>query len=650
MFGQRSSSLFGGSTSNGFGAKLAGTTGFGGFGAASTVVGTTQKFEPVIGTDQVTKNGMNQSTNTKLMVITAMKVYENKTLEELRVEDYLANRKTGGFCSGGATTTIGAKPTGSFGGGFGQAPTASPFEAQQQQQQTGGVIFGQTTSAKTGALLGTSTPTGSRLLGQMATTSTGGSLSEATKPGGFFGTTTAAPSFGGTTTVTQAATAAQSIVLGSDVNPYKMQKAFLDAVISNNPYGDIPLLRGTLTGAGSESNEKETAERLMMHRRQEKFLASKRVNMPSVVYGSPQTRLKKLPPIGTDLNTSRARDTSARSASTTVKSVFTPVSKKVNSPLLSMNKSLNNTSVKTLDPAIFSTKKNSNKKAAVEARISLSEVLYEDERHEDSIESTANCLESTTPITAVQLRSQSPHPARISLTLKDYYTKPSLEEMALLTSPYGVCHLEDGLTIGRLGYGSIFWAGPLSLSDVVIDEVVIIRSQEVIVYPNDAQKPPVGVQLNRPAEISLERVWPRDKSTNELVKDGQMLREIGFHERLERNCKKMGTCFKDYRPCTGTWVFSVPHFSRFDDCSITKVEAHSVTSNRTVCLNLGESQLEAKRERFDSNCKPFEEGDNSSEQHKEINAMSSEEEVVLEFRLPKYSFAATSERSASTTT
>lgn len=39
------------------------------------------------------KNGVAQSINTKHHSITCMKEYENKSFEELRFEDYLANRK-----------------------------------------------------------------------------------------------------------------------------------------------------------------------------------------------------------------------------------------------------------------------------------------------------------------------------------------------------------------------------------------------------------------------------------------------------------------------------------------------------------------------------------------------------------------------------
>lgn len=65
-----------------------------GFGTTSTG-GTTFKFNPVTGTDTMVKNGVNQTINTRHQSITVMKEYENKIFEELRYEDYSANRKVG---------------------------------------------------------------------------------------------------------------------------------------------------------------------------------------------------------------------------------------------------------------------------------------------------------------------------------------------------------------------------------------------------------------------------------------------------------------------------------------------------------------------------------------------------------------------------
>lgn len=51
------------------------------------------KYQPPIGTDTIINNGQSRTVNTKAHCISVMKEYECKSLEELRMEDYLANRK-----------------------------------------------------------------------------------------------------------------------------------------------------------------------------------------------------------------------------------------------------------------------------------------------------------------------------------------------------------------------------------------------------------------------------------------------------------------------------------------------------------------------------------------------------------------------------
>ena len=82
-----------------------------GFGAATgAVAGTTVKFNAPTGTDTMVKNNTQQHINTRFMCIVTMKEYESKSLEELRMEDYAANRKGNeslGCCRGSARMGLG---------------------------------------------------------------------------------------------------------------------------------------------------------------------------------------------------------------------------------------------------------------------------------------------------------------------------------------------------------------------------------------------------------------------------------------------------------------------------------------------------------------------------------------------------------------
>ncbi|NWS76773.1 NUP98 protein, partial [Crotophaga sulcirostris] len=154
------------------------------------------------------------------------------------------------------------------------------------------------------------------------------------------------------------------------------------------------------------------------------------------------------------------------------------------------------------------------------------------------------------------------HPAGIVLTRAGYYTIPSMDELARLTNDRNECVVTD-FTIGRKGYGSIYFEGEVNLTNLNLDEIVHIRRKEVIVYPDDERKPPVGEGLNRRAEVTLDGVWPTDKTSRCLIKSPERLAEMNYEGRLESVSRKQGARFKEYRPETGSWVFKVAHFSKY---------------------------------------------------------------------------------------
>ncbi|XP_029029419.1 nuclear pore complex protein Nup98-Nup96 isoform X2 [Betta splendens] len=161
-----------------------------------------------------------------------------------------------------------------------------------------------------------------------------------------------------------------------------------------------------------------------------------------------------------------------------------------------------------------------------------------------------------------QQEQHPPHPAGIILNRVGYYTIPSTEDLADMVDENGDCIVEN-FTIGRKGYGSIFFAGEVNVTGLNLDAIVHFRRKEVIVYPDDKNKPPEGDGLNRRAEVTLDGVWPNDKTTCTQIRSPERLTDMNYEGRLEKASRKQGARFLEYRPETGSWVFEVAHFSKY---------------------------------------------------------------------------------------
>ncbi|XP_014445902.1 nuclear pore complex protein Nup98-Nup96 isoform X6 [Tupaia chinensis] len=194
--------------------------------------------------------------------------------------------------------------------------------------------------------------------------------------------------------------------------------------------------------------------------------------------------------------------------------------------------------------------------------------------HDDSLQDDREEMENNT---------YHMHPAGIILTKVGYYTIPSMEELAKFTNEKGECIVSD-FTIGRKGYGSIYFEGDVNLTNLNLDDIVHIRRKEVIVYLDDSKKPPVGEGLNRKAEVTLDGVWPTDKTSRCLIKSPDRLADINYEGRLEAVSRKQGAQFKEYRPETGSWVFKVSHFSKYglQDSDEEEEEHPSKTSTKKL--------------------------------------------------------------------
>lgn len=151
LFGQPSTST----TNTGFGTF--GNTGTSAFcqPQSMTATGTAvAKYQPHSGSDTLVKNGQTNNVNTRQHCITAMKEYEGKSLEELRLEDYAANRKgpqAGSVQPGGLFGTT-PQNTSIFGAPTSQPQSTGLFGAPSTTNTMGGFganagTFGQATPA-----------------------------------------------------------------------------------------------------------------------------------------------------------------------------------------------------------------------------------------------------------------------------------------------------------------------------------------------------------------------------------------------------------------------------------------------------------------------------------------------------------------------
>ncbi|XP_067619448.1 nuclear pore complex protein Nup98-Nup96 isoform X2 [Eurosta solidaginis] len=154
------------------------------------------------------------------------------------------------------------------------------------------------------------------------------------------------------------------------------------------------------------------------------------------------------------------------------------------------------------------------------------------------------------------------HPTGITLRRIGYYTIPSLDDLKSYLAEDGTC-IVPNFTVGREGYGNVYFGKEIDVAGLNLDEIVHFRNKEIIVYPDDDNKPPVGSGLNREAQVTLDQVWPHDKTKHEPIKDPNRLADMDWEGKLRRVCDKNDTRFIEYRPETGSWVFRVKHFSKY---------------------------------------------------------------------------------------
>jgi hypothetical protein len=115
----------------------------------------------------------------------------------------------------------------------------------------------------------------------------------------------------------------------------------------------------------------------------------------------------------------------------------------------------------------------------------------------------------------------------------------------------------DDFTVIKEDVGKVTFLGQTDVRGLDLDRIVTFKDREIIVYPNENDKPAIGEGLNKPADITLFKCWPHDKVTNRPTEDPAEIE--AFIKKLKRRCRKWHCHFKSYEH--GNWTFTLDNFA-----------------------------------------------------------------------------------------
>ncbi|OLQ00132.1 Nuclear pore complex protein Nup96-like [Symbiodinium microadriaticum] len=112
------------------------------------------------------------------------------------------------------------------------------------------------------------------------------------------------------------------------------------------------------------------------------------------------------------------------------------------------------------------------------------------------------------------------------------------------------------LTVTKQGIGCVTFHGQTDCRELVycLPDVVVLNPGEVVIYPNQKAKPPVGSGLNKPSTIKLYGCLPK----TQVFRD-EKAREK-YRTRVKTMTEEKGAEFIDYDCDQGIWQFRVTHF------------------------------------------------------------------------------------------
>jgi hypothetical protein len=142
-------------------------------------------------------------------------------------------------------------------------------------------------------------------------------------------------------------------------------------------------------------------------------------------------------------------------------------------------------------------------------------------------------------------RKHTPYPAGLPDLPTGYHTYPAWE--TLRNRSRADLKAVENFKL-KNDHGEIAWLEPVDLTEADFDDITIADGA-IDAMSNEDTRPAVGSGLNKPASVTLFRVFPKNKGASEK-----------FRAKLEAAAKQFGAVFKSYDADEGRWSFELPHF------------------------------------------------------------------------------------------
>lgn len=121
--------------------------------------------------------------------------------------------------------------------------------------------------------------------------------------------------------------------------------------------------------------------------------------------------------------------------------------------------------------------------------------------------------------------------------------------------PEELKHVQE-LAVSKPNIGSIIFHGETDCTNIDPARDIRLDVGEVLVYPDRAQKPPVGTGLNKPATVTMYQCWP--PNGEKLLEDPKS--QERYKKKIQQMTEAKNAKFIDYDCSTGVWKFYVDQF------------------------------------------------------------------------------------------